>query len=333
MKEVELRKGQKAYLKGVVNKFKSDANTALQEISDLKVQLLKGDPDDPGLITDLINTQKEIDEIYNRVYELDKSIFKTEDIKGRTLSDRIGDFVDVFTESEDYILKMQDNIINYNNRLLGYEDEDGEKIDGIKQEIENVADELITLYNSNLNKQKNLFNKIESLLKGASTVALAKSFREHKESFNKINNRWITVFLISIAILMGMSIFSFIMTDYKIEDMWKYTLGNLPLIGGAIWLAFYATKQRSQNKRLQQEYAYKEDVAKIYYGLKKEVENMKDTSIGSKLNEQVLKTIISVVAINLSETLDSKSHNDKGPVIESLENIKEIVSSFKSPKI
>ncbi len=333
MEEKEFKKGQISHFKGVVNKFIDKADKALKDISNLKAQLLEGDTDNPGLIAELENAQSEVSQIQKKFLELDKTVFKNLDIKGRTLSERIDGFVDVFTKAEKDILEMRENIFIYNDELLGYENEEGEKISGIKQDIEQQVQTIQKLYDDNSTRQNKLFLEIESLLKGASTVALAKSFNEHKTSFDNMNWIWLGIFGFAIAILMGVSVTSFILTDYKIEDMWKYTLGNLPLLGGAIWLAIYASKQRSQNKRLQQEYAYKEDVAKIYYGLKKEVENMKDTTIGSKLNEQVLKTIMDVVAINPSETLDSKSHNDKGPVLESLENIKSIVSNINTPKI
>ena len=111
--------------------------------------------------------------------------------------------------------------------------------------------------------------------------------------------------------------------------MWKGTLGNLPFIGGAIWIAIYASKQRSQNKRLQQEYAFKEDVAKIYYGLKKEIEELDDSELGKELNKRILEIILEVVSTNPSATLESRSHNDKGPVMEALNNISSLLKKNK----
>lgn len=184
---------------------------------------------------------------------------------------------------------------------------------------------------SNYKKNDELFNKIEGLLKGASTVALAKAFNEHKNSFNTSNKIWITLFVFSIMSMMGLSLWGFINANYEFKDMWKYTLGNLPFIGGAIWLAIYSSKQRSQNKRLQQEYAFKEDVAKIYYGLKEEVEKLGNSELGEKLNESVLKLIIDVVSLNPSTSLDSKSHNDNGPILDSIKSISEMVKNINKP--
>ena len=122
---------------------------------------------------------------------------------------------------------------------------------------------------------------------------------------------------------MGISIYIFNKANFEVKEMWKGTLGNIPFLGGAIWIAVYASKQRSQNKRLQQEYAFKEDVAKIYYGLKKEIEELDDTELGKVLNKRILEVIVDVVSTNPSETLESISHNDKGPILEALNNISE----------
>lgn len=126
------------------------------------------------------------------------------------------------------------------------------------------------------------------------------------------------LFIIFIGSMMEISVYIFKTADFDVKDRWKGTIGNLPLIGGAIWIAIYASKQRSQNKRLQQEYAFKEDVAKIYYGVKKEIEELYDTDLGQQLNKRILEIIVDVVSTNPSDTLDNSSHNDKGPILEAL---------------
>ena len=130
--------------------------------------------------------------------------------------------------------------------------------------------------------------------------------------------------------MMVLSIWGYQQSNFEFNEMWKFTLGNLPFIGGAIWLAIFSSKQRSQNKRLQQEYAYKEDIAKIYYGLKQEIDELGESDLGKKLNESVLKLVIDVVGLNPSESLESKSHIDNGPILEGLKNIGETIKSMKN---
>lgn len=97
-------------------------------------------------------------------------------------------------------------------------------------------------------------------------------------------------------------------------------------------MAIFSSKQRSQNKRLQQEYAYKEDIAKIYYGLKQEIDELGESDLGKKLNESVLKLVIDVVGLNPSESVESKSHIDNGHILEGLKNIGETIKSMKNPR-
>jgi hypothetical protein len=138
------------------------------------------------------------------------------------------------------------------------------------------------------------------------------------------------MFISSVAAIMFVSLGSFAAAGYQLSEMWKYSLGFSPFIGGAIWLAIYASRQRSENKRLEQEFAHKEDVAKIYYGLKKEIEELGDSEIGKKLNDEVIKILVTTVAYNPSQTLDSKSHKDNGPILGILEKVTTLVKEAKS---
>ena len=111
-------------------------------------------------------------------------------------------------------------------------------------------------------------------------------------------------------------------------EWWVQALLKLPFIGGAVWAAVYAGKQLSQNKRLQQEYAYKENVAKVYYALKKEVEDLEGHGLGQDIRKEVILTLLKSVGTNPSSTLESRSHVDKGPWLEALapvaENLKQL---------
>jgi hypothetical protein len=239
-------------------------------------------------------------------------------------------FMEEFEHQKESVTRIKSDIENFNGKLFGYPDKEGKVVSGIQDKIELKIKDLEQLYERNEEKQENLFAKIEGLLKGASTVALAKAFKDHKDSFRMMNSLWLLVFIIAILAMMGLSIFAFVYARFEFNEMWKYTLGNLPFLGGVVWLAIYASKQRSQNKRLQQEYAFKEDVAKIYYGLKKEIEELGDSPLGQKLNERILEVLVEVVSLNPSTTLESMSHDDKGPIMEALHVLKD---KIKDPYI
>lgn len=344
----EFTKGQKSYLGRYVNQFKSEKKEALDsfEIESEKSisQFEEAYKDALAKIDDLEEKKSALEEKnsslnlkLDEVNDFHSTVFEKDD-DGNIISEEIEGYVEKFKDSKNEIEKIEGDIKEYKKKLFGYEDDEGNEINGLKHKIENLKDKLQTsikesqtkldgFTKENDAKQQELFNKIESLLKGASNVALAASFKEHKESFNISNYIWMVSFILSISAMMLLSAWGFINANYEFKDMWKYTLGNLPFIGGAIWLAIYSSKQRSQNKRLQQEYAYKEDVAKIYYGLKTEIEKLGTSELGERLNNRILQLIISVVENNPSSTLDNNSHNDKGPFLEALKNLEKLIKS------
>lgn len=352
-KEPEFKRGEKGWLKRFVNKFQSDAEVALDdfktnakssisEVNTFKVELTNEINYLKETIITLETKAKNLPRKFDKITNFSSKIFEEEDEEGNVLTDQIESFVEEYKEYKKEIVGLKQEIDEYKGELFGSEDEEGNEILGLNHKIESLKTQLQTSIKDSQNemddfleknnqKRDELFNKIENLLKGASTVALARAFNEHKVSFNTSNRIWMALFVASIVSMMGLSLWGFANANYEFKNMWKYTLGNLPFIGGAIWLAIYSSKQRSQNKRLQQEYAFKEDVAKIYYGLKEEVDELGDTDLGKKLSQSVLELIIDVVSVNPSVSLDSKSHNDNGPMLESIKIITEALKNAKKP--
>ncbi len=328
-KEEDFSSGHKAWITRNINEFKKKAELKIKEIDELRESAEKS----LAVMNDLINqtneikdqteiVSKDISKIHDKVFEENES--------GYVIGEDIEGFASEFEQYKIEIQKTLEDISEYESELNGYRNDEGIHIEGIKSRIEGFLSSTSELYQNNSKKQSELFKRIESLLKGASTVALAKAFNDHKQSFVISNRLWILLFFISIGALMTFSIITFKNVNYELSEVWKYTLGNLPFLGGAIWLAVFASKQRSQNKRLQQEYAYKEDVAKIYYGLKQELEDLGDSRIGKDLKLELIETILKVVGENPSDTLDSNSHNDKGPILESLKSISESIAKLRN---
>ena len=65
--------------------------------------------------------------------------------------------------------------------------------------------------------------------------------------------------------------------------------------------------------------------------MKQEIDELGESELGKKLNESVLKLVIDVVGLNPSESLESKAHNDNGPVLEGLKSIGETIKTIKNP--
>lgn len=312
--ERELKIGEKRYFKKLINEFMETSQKALWEIEELKREFIEGSKSAYSL--------NELEGFKTKLVEL-HGFMVTQDNNGKTIEEQLISFKENAEKESKEILILKNQISTYKDQLYGTQDENGILIPGITHKIENMQKQLALNIETNEKKQEALLDKIEELLQGASTVALAKAFEEHKKQFDKPNKLWQWVFICTLVGLMGLSITAFFVSNPDLKDMWKITLGNLPFIGAGVWLAIFASKQRSQNVRLQQEYAYKEDVAKLYYGLKNEIEQLDNTELGQRLNESVIQILVETVSYNPSKTLDNKSHNDKGPILEALKSISE----------
>lgn len=344
MENNDFKKGEKGWISRLVNphiqRLKSELNVFIENSNELQNQFDEKYKEMVEL-KESIEQQKQrfktiLSEVGSNAQEvliLHKKIFSG-DNQNEALAVEIVNHVNEIESTKENITTSFNEIKKIEEELFGFTNESGEKVAGIKAKINNVLstfeketklressfDEFL---NSNNSKSKSLFNQIEDLLKGASTVALANAFHQHKESIKKTSILWICVFIVSICLMMSLSLWGFIYSEYSFNDMWQFTLGNLPFLIGGIWMAVFSSRQLSQNKRLQQEYAYKEDVAKVYYGLKKEVEKLGKSELGRKLNEMLLSLIIKMVAQNPSITLEKDYHKDKGPLMEVLSNVKE----------
>jgi hypothetical protein len=312
--EKELKDGQKRYFQKYINEFKELSQEALLEIEDLKREFIEG--------SDSSYSMEELEGFKNQLIGL-HGFMVTQNNNGKTIEEQLISFKENAEKESKEILNLKNQISNYKDQLYGAQDENGILIPGITHNIENMQKQLALNIEANEKKQEALLDKIEELLQGASTVALAKAFEEHKKQFDKPNKLWQWVFICTLVGLMGLSITAFFVSNPDLKDMWKITLGNLPFIGAGVWLAIFASKQRSQNVRLQQEYAYKEDVAKLYYGLKNEIEQLDNSELGQRLKESVIQILVETVSYNPSKTLDNKSHNDKGPILDALKSISE----------
>lgn len=248
-------------------------------------------------------------------------------------------------------------------KIFGTEDKDGKVTGGLEKELEQrvkdlehfkteqeriyseeMASRLGTLKKYEQEQQannKNLYEQIESLLPGATSAGLAKAYQEMRGSFDDPIKNWNKVFVGSLGIMFVVTFLSFIdigilkdgtWTLFAFKPMGDFTstlnslLFKLPLFAPLIWLAIFASKRRSENQRLQQEYAHKEALAKSYVSYKMQIDELKQED--KKLLEKLLDSSINTVAHNASESLDKK-HGDSTPVQETIKMFVEQVAKLK----
>ncbi len=232
-------------------------------------------------------------------------------------------------------------------KVFGSPSEDGPRIGGLANEIEERIEALEEFkveqektYTTELNTRleslkeyeqeqqlhnKNLFAQIESLLPGATSAGLAQAYQDMRKSFEEPVKNWNYVFMGAMTIMM-VGAFATLNDVTTLEGTFKHLLHYLPLYVPTVWLAVYASKRRSENKRLEQEYAHKEAMAKSYASYKKQIEELKQED--KILLVKLIESSITTIAHNASESLDKK-HGDNTPTVEVLKSILDAVKTKK----
>jgi len=222
-------------------------------------------------------------------------------------------------------------------RIFGKQDEEGNSIKGYLQETEDFKNKIASFLVEQQTKFTAQFSEIESLLPGATSVGLARAYQIQKESYKKPIELWSIIFIITISLMTALSVILLIV-QFKNNTTQQLTLTealisllkDLPFFIPTIWLAGYASKQQSQYKRLQQEYAFKEANAKSFHGHKMQIEElMKEGASDKDLLLQLVAQLVYITSQNPSQTLDNNSHNDSSPFMKLIEGM---IPSFKNNK-
>lgn len=210
------------------------------------------------------------------------------------------------------------SIENFKTELFG----DTEKnIVGQKQRIDALEEEIKASKKIWDDNADTLFKKIEGLLPGATASGLAKAYQDQRKSYNLPYWLWAAVFVLTLCGTIWFAVEN-LHDATSVEDALMKVISRLPFFIPAFWLAIFASKQQSQNKRLQQEYAYKEALTKSYEADKRELEKLPDSPEKSMLSSKLLETMIDAAKYNPSETLGSKTHNDRPPSVIDLFKMK-----------
>lgn len=176
-------------------------------------------------------------------------------------------------------------------KIFGENDETGKPVSGLNFELDLRTTQLLALEEEQKVKHQALFQKIESLLPGATSAGLASAYRALKENFSKPISTYTWLFygalllLTVAAIVMSVQNFNayptFSISFVEVAD-WDHVLRALlfkaPFISPVIWLAVFSSTRRSQYERLQQEYAHKEALATSYESYKKQLQELKGES-------------------------------------------------------
>lgn len=292
---------------GLADKIRTtfdNSNELRDEISAFHYKLLVSDEDSPS--------------VRQQVLEVKDSILLTK-AEAIAESDSMSTKI---SELNKFYIKIFGKIVN--------DQEDGSESmsPGLKQELEVRVQELEGFETRQKMKYDALTKQIEDLIPGATSAGLASAYSEMKNSYNESIKNSSRLFYASIAVLVltafisvindaGLWYISFIQVTGW-EQMFVVVLNKLPFYGPVLWLAFYATRRRSQNQRLQQEYAHKEALAKSYDSYRKQLQELGDED--GEMQKAFIKKAIDAISYNASETLDAK-HSSDNPSSEILKKL------------
>lgn len=296
--EVELLGTDKASgLKKDFTKLFSEATTQHESINEAYNELLVGEGDE-------LSTKQKIDEA------------KTESIKKQKEIELL------LSAATDEISELE----KFHATIFGKLKDDGTRTGGLDKTLDTLKTKLTDFEKEQVERYKALNEEIESLLPGATSAGLATAYRDMKNSFETPIKNASILFYISVAALVGASFVLAVQSigwtqiTFKPIDTWDSVLKaisyKLPFFAPIVWLAFYATKRRSEAQRLQQEYAHKEALAKSYNSYKKQIAELGEED--GKLLTELIRKAIEAISHNASTTLDGK-HGDKMPAQEAVD--------------
>ena len=221
-------------------------------------------------------------------------------------------------------------------KIFGKLDDKDVRVGGLSNEITLRLSVLRDLETTNKTRYETLNEQIESLLPGATSAGLATAYKNMKVTFDKPIKNFEYLFYFAVALLVTASLISIVDTvwwfGFEIakfsnwDAAFKAVLTKSPLYGALIWLAFFASKRRSENQRLQQEYAHKEALASSYDSYKKQIIMLDDED--QMMQKVFINKAVDAIAYNVSQTLDGK-HGDSHPFQDAINKVTESVSEIK----
>lgn len=210
--------------------------------------------------------------------------------------------------------------------IMGSENDEGEIEGGLKATYDEYLKLLSDYDKSQKTKHTAIFSEIENLLPAATSAGLASSFATQRGQYeNPIRNFGIMFYVaVGLLFLVGvLPLFSFSEAgrfEFGLPSSWSEmlvsTFARVSFTVPLVWLAFFAAKRRNENRRLEEEYAHKETIARSFYSFRQQVEKL-GTEDSDKLSAKLLEAAITAVSFNASKSLD-KDHDDKLPNLEHL---------------
>lgn len=280
-----------------------------------------------NMVNEITNDHRAVSDFYDKLFNGSESISHIISGYDRDIK-QLRDKLNALTDSA---ADEHEELKNFYQRIFGRSvtGEVEPQKDGLKHELD-VRLEQLKVYEEAHNVRHNaMFERVESLLPGATSAGLATAYKSLKDSFGQRIKNYTTAFYCALVVLLISGIFmifDFTSSPFKVElvkpsdwqEMLKTLLVRAPVVIPVVWFAVFSATRRSQYERLQQEYAHKEALASSYEGYKKQLQDLKGDA--EDLQKELIAKSINAIAYNASTTLDGK-HTEKPPVFQMLEKL------------
>ena len=337
--------------KGKIDIYEAETKHEFEIVEEARTKIdayetvLLGNPEDDTSIKEKFEELKKsfedkhekLQELYNEAFE-DNEEDDTVSIRTALKKAKTGleeDAGDAHQRLEDIKSEIKDFDIFY-DKIFGKLNDEDTRENGLESNLDKRLVQLDEYEEIQNTKHTTLFEKIETLIPGATSAGLASAYKEMKESFDNPIDKWNKFFLGSVGVMFFVTFLSFVnitggLADFTfsfanakgIEETFESLFNKLPIYAPLIWLAIFSSKRRSEAQRLQQEYAHKEALAKSYDSYKTQIEQLEQED--SKMLLKLIESSIDTIAYNASETLDGK-HGDSTPLQET---VKQVTDSHK----
>lgn len=300
----------------------------------------------------LSRCNEELNSISNKTEELEerletvKQYVKTAENQRDELQYKLDDFSAKYED----VNKEHSEISKLHSLLFGYEKSDGEIVEGKKQELETVYDDLrekisstkaeAETFESNYKQRVSDFlssaqteaealsQKVRGLLPDAMTAGLSAAYLANREMEEREQNNQLETFkkcikgMMALALLpIGINLSLWLVWHKSFADILsmlpREVMYILPIYIPLFWLAIFANKRVNLSKRLIEEYKHKEAVSKTYEGLSKQIDELGDDAASRELRTRLLYNTVMLSEKNPGELIKNFNRPDN-PLLDVL---------------
>ncbi|SEH17055.1 hypothetical protein SAMN04487967_2948 [Natronorubrum sediminis] len=208
----------------------------------------------------------------------------------------------------------KDEIDKFFTMVFGEENEDGNRTGGLNKRLDTKEEEIDQYMEDQKDRFENTYEKIESLLPGAASVGLTKAFADQKQRYIRPQIVFVSIFIIGIVGFVLTAVWA-LDDPSSVEAAASNVIARIPFFIAFAWLAAFGSSEYRKNKRLMEEYAHKEVLAKSYQGYKKEFTEKGDETASENLDESLINTLDE----NPSRILGTNSSSDRPKLTDVLE--------------